>query len=782
LNFESWFQTIHPEIPINSAASVLALVAEGGTVPFIARYRKEQTGNLDEVAIQNVIDADERWNEIIKRQSFILEEIERQGKLTDELKNKIMATFNLEQLEDLYLPYKQKRKTKATIAKEAGLEPFADWIWACGHGEQTAEPGQTLEAFAGTFLNEEKGIKDAAAAIQGAQDILTERLSEIAELRDTVRRLMLERGAVKTAKAEKAKPNSKFDRYFEYHETIQSLLQPQNSHRYLAMRRGWMEEELTLTLGAAPDDPEFDEILIKTFENAACTVADSPGAETLLRSAKLALRAYVAPSIETEAHRGLKDIADEAAIKVFAENVRKLLLAAPFGSKAVLGVDPGIRTGCKLAIIDDSGKYLANDVIHLQSKNEQEHAKRLLAEALGTSAIRAIAVGNGTAGRETESFIRAAVQELNQQVPVVMVNESGASIYSASEVAREEFPDLDLTVRGAISIARRLQDPLAELVKVDPKSIGVGQYQHDVNQTALKKSLDLVVDSCVNSVGVNLNTASYHLLGRVSGIGPALAKKIVDHRATNGLFRSRDQLLEIPRFSKKTFEQAAGFLRIPDGDQPLDNTGVHPERYPVLEKLANEIGKNVSDLLGSGVEYIKQAQSLREELGGYTFEDIVKELEKPGRDPREEFAAFEYRDDIHEISDLAIGMICPGIVTNVTNFGAFVDIGVHQDGLVHISQLSNKFVKDPREVVSPGDHVKVKVLEVNLEKNQIALTMKTEEIRSKREEKRPEARADAQGAKRRKDQKQDQQKRGPAKGAFNNPFASLADLRNKDKS
>ncbi|MBO0801340.1 MAG: helix-hairpin-helix domain-containing protein, partial [Blastocatellia bacterium] len=342
-------------------------------------------------------------------------------------------------------------------------------------------------------------------------------------------------------------------------------LQPQNSHRYLAMRRGWMEEELMLNLGAAPDDAEFDEILQRAFENAACTVSDSPGADILLRAAKLALRAYVAPSIETEAHRSLKDVADEAAIKVFAENVRKLLLAAPFGSKAVLGVDPGIRTGCKLAIVDDSGKYLASNVMYLQSKNDQEQAKRLLAEILNTNAIRAIAVGNGTAGRETETFIRDAMKELNHQVPVVMVNESGASIYSASEVAREEFPELDLTVRGAISIARRLQDPLAELVKIDPKSIGVGQYQHDVNQSALKKSLDLVVDSCVNSVGVDLNTASYHLLARVSGIGPSLAKKIVDYRAVNGLFRTRDQLLEIPRFSKKTFEQAAGFLRIPGG-------------------------------------------------------------------------------------------------------------------------------------------------------------------------------------------------------------------------
>ncbi len=778
MNFENWFKSHHPEIQTRSAEAVLSLVSEGATVPFIARYRKEQTGNLDEVAIQKVIDSDEKWKEVIKRQTFIVEEIERQQKMTPELKEKILATFNLEQLEDIYLPYKQKRKTKATVAKEAGLEPLAGWIWDCGHGAVTPEPGQTLESFAESFRDEEKGINDAAAAVQGAQDILIERLSETAELRDTVRRLTFERGAVTTRKAEKAKPNSKFERYFDYHETVQSLLQPQNSHRYLAMRRGWTEEELMLSLSAGPDDPDFDEILLKSFENASCSVPDSPGADVLLKAAKLALRSYVAPSIETEAHRALKDTADEAAIKVFAENVRKLLLASPFGSKAVLGVDPGIRTGCKLAIIDDSGRFIASNVIYLQSNNDREKSKNLLTEIVNTGVIRAIAVGNGTAGRETEEFIRSALKEMDKSAPVVMVNESGASIYSASEVAREEFPDLDVTVRGAISIARRLQDPLAELVKIDPKSIGVGQYQHDVNQPSLKKSLDLVVDSCVNSVGVNLNTASYHLLAHVSGIGPALAKKIVEHRAEKGLFHSREQLLEVPRFSKKTFEQAAGFLRIPDGDHPLDNTGVHPESYPVLQNLATQLGKNVSDLLGPGVQLVKEAKSLREDLGEFTFADIIKELEKPGRDPREEFAAFEYREDIHEMSDLKPGMICPGIVTNVTNFGAFVDIGVHQDGLVHISQLSNRFVKDPREIVNPGDRVKVRVLEVNLEKKQIALSMKLDEKGTTQES---QAERQPKNVKDRKDQPK-QKPSQPVKKAFNNPFAALLDKESESKS
>ena len=774
MNFEKWFQSLYPTISVASAAAVLSLAAEGATIPFIARYRKEQTGNLDEVAIQQVIDADERWNDIIKRQSFIVEEIERQQKMTPELKEKILTTFNLEQLEDLYLPYKQKRKTKATLAREAGLEPFADWLWSCGHGEANQFAGKPLSEVAAAYLNTEKGGGDVAAVLQGAQDILTERLAEVPELRETVRRTVFERGAAATKKGEKAKPNSKFERYFEYNEPVSSLLDPQNSHRYLAMRRGWMEEELMLSIGAAPEDTEMDEILLRRFENEACAVPDSPGAEILQRSARMALRVYVQPSIETEVHRALKDVADEAAIKVFAENVRKLLLAAPYGSKAVLGVDPGIRTGCKLAVVGDGGKYLADHVIYLQSKNDQERSKRLLIEIAGSGMIRAIAVGNGTAGRETETFIRQLLEEASIKVPVVMVNESGASIYSASEVAREEFPELDVTVRGAISIARRLQDPLAELVKIDPKSIGVGQYQHDVNQTALKKSLDLVVDTCVNSVGVNLNTASYHLLARVSGIGPALAKKIVEHRAANGLFKSRDELLEIPRFSKKTFEQAAGFLRIPGGVNPLDNTGVHPERYPMLEGLASQLGKNVADLLGSGVSVVRQAKTLRDQVGEFTFEDIVRELEKPGRDPREEFATFTYRDDIHSINDLQPGMVCPGIVTNVTNFGAFVDIGVHQDGLVHISQLSDKFVKDPRTVVNPGDRVRVQVIKIDLDRNQIGLSMKIESAGARKQEASTggrDTRPGGNGGKK-------PQPKPPVNQGFNNPFAEA--LRRKN--
>ncbi|MEO8212419.1 MAG: Tex family protein [Myxococcales bacterium] len=752
--FATWFAGRHPTIPLASATAVLRLADAGATVPFMARYRKEETGNLDEVAIRHVLEGKELWDEVEARQTFIVEEIERQQKLTPALKEQLLATFDLAALEDLYLPYKQKRKTKAALAREAGLEPLATWLWDAGHGAVAA--GDTPEARALPFCGGDTGIADAAAALDGAGEIIIERLAEDASLRQLVRASYFDGGYVRTrkGKADKVKPNSRFENYFFYQERVAELLKPQSSHRYLAMRRGWMEEELVLSLGgplppdddndqasagtgqasappasarkaAAPVDPLL-ESLQGRFEAAACTDPTFAGSALLRRAGKLALRAHVVPAIENEVHKALRAVADEAAIAVFAENVRKLLLSAPFGPKAVLGVDPGIRTGCKLAVIDGAGKYVGSGIMHLETPAGKANAAPVLAELVRKGGIRAIAVGNGTAGRETETFVREALKLAVLDVPVAMVSESGASVYSASEVAREEFPDLDVTIRGAISIARRLQDPLAELVKVDPKSIGVGQYQHDVSPHALKKSLDGVVDSCVNQVGVNLNTASYHLLSRVSGIGPGLARAIVDRRAKDGLFRSRMELLEVPRFSKKTFEQAAGFLRIAEGTHPLDNTGVHPERYGVLERLAAQLNVPVSGLLGAGVKLVKEARALKEELGAFTFDDIVRELEKPGRDPRDGFVAFAYRPDVHTLQDLRPGMICPGVVTNVTNFGAFVDIGVHQDGLVHISQLADTFVKDPRQVVNAGDRVSVRVLEVNLDKKQIALTMKAE--------------------------------------------------------
>ncbi|MGA3123906.1 MAG: helix-hairpin-helix domain-containing protein, partial [Polyangiaceae bacterium] len=475
-----------------------------------------------------------------------------------------------------------------------------------------------------------------------------------------------------------------------------------------------------------PGDEAFEAEILAPFERAACSRPSSPAADVMKRAARLSLRVYVQPSIENEVNRALREAADAAATQVFAENLRKLLLASPYGAKSVLGVDPGIRTGCKLAVVSESGAYVGSDVLYLGSDRERAAAKEVLRLAVVRGSVSAVAVGNGTAGRETETFIRDALREMGfGRLPVVMVSESGASVYSASDIAREEFPELDLTIRSAISIARRLQDPLAELVKVDPKSIGVGQYQHDVTPGLLKRSLETVVRSSVNSVGINVNTASPYLLAEVAGIGSSLARGIAEHRRRKGVFKTKRDLLSVPRFSEGVFEQAAGFLRIPGAAHPLDDTGIHPERYPVLESLAARLGKNVGDLVGPGASLVKHDAQFRSEVGQFTFDDIVKELERPGRDPRDSFIAWSFRDDIHEITDLAPGMVAPGIVTNVTHFGAFVDIGVHQDGLVHVSQLADRFVKDPRDAVSPGDRVTVRVIEVNLAKHQIALTMKT---------------------------------------------------------
>ncbi len=722
--FETWLSTFDASIPVKSMHAVLELKAEGATVPFIARYRKEKTGNLDEVQIQKVIDLKEEWDEVLNRQSYILSEIEKQGKLTDELKTKIQTTFDKHLLEDYYLPFKQKRKSKATLAKEAGLEPLADWIWGVGHGTVTPAEGQTLEIWAFTFKNEEKGFKDAESAIGGATDILIERLSENLTLRQAVRDAYMSRGFLKTLKGEKSKPNSKYQNYFEYEEKITSLLEPRSTHRYLAIRRGWIEEELSISFSGSKNDPTFEADLLNIFHTAAAAGNDTMVKPILEKAARIAVKAHVVPSIENECHKQLKEVADQMAIQVFSENVRKVLLAAPYGPKAVLGVDPGVRTGCKLAVIDGSGKFLTETVLKLQSDHEKEMAKTFLTALAESGQITSIVVGNGTEGRETETFIRQTLKEKNISLPVVMVSESGASIYSASAVAREEFPNLDVTVRGAISIARRFQDPLAELVKIDPKSIGVGQYQHDVSQTGLKRALDYVVDSCVNAVGVNVNTGSAYLLAHVSGIGEGLAKSIVEYREQKGLFKSRAELNDVPRFSKKTFELAAGFLRIPESSNPLDNTGVHPEKYADLEAIAKSQGKSIQDFIGSGAKQLLKMNEAKEKLGEFTLKDIVTELEKPGRDPRDTFVPVQFREDLNSLKDVKPDMICPGIVTNVTNFGAFVDIGVHQDGLVHISQLGNKFVSDPNQVVSPGDKVTVKVLEVNLEKSQMALTMR----------------------------------------------------------
>lgn len=719
-------------VPARSIDAVLALHGEGATVPFMARYRKEKTGNLDEVQIRNVIEAFTDYNEILKRRAFVLDEIEKQGNLTDELKKSLNESWDLNEIEEIYRPFKKKKKTKAALARDAGIGPFADWLWGLSHGEVKDET--TLEVKAKEFINPAKLYATYEEVLRGAQHILVEKLSNVAELRSLTRDEFYNNGKLKSVKTPEFKAHSKYEMYQDFSEAIKSMDSRKASHRYLALRRGWQEGELRVTMEAD------EEGLTKKFEAVAIT-APSQATDFMKTVAKTALTVHVIPSITNELHTQLKERADLDAILVFAENVRRILMSSPFGPKVVLGVDPGLRTGCKIALIDKSAHFISHTVLQMLGEDAKEKGKALFGEVVNKIKIDAIAIGNGTGGREAETFIRGILKELGKEVPIIMVSESGASVYSASEVAREEFPDLDVTVRGAISIARRLQDPLAELVKVEPKSIGVGQYQHDVNQTKLKKSLEDVVESCVNQVGVELNTASTSLLQYVSGIGPAIAKNIVAYRKQHGLFKERDELLKVPQFSSKVFEQAAGFLRIADSKTVLDRTGIHPERYSAVREMAQEAGVQLSAIAGSGAEKIKP---LREKwaklIGEFTFDDIVRELEKPGRDPRDPFKVFQYRDDIHELKDLKAGMICPGIVTNVTNFGAFVDIGVHQDGLVHISELSHQFVDDPRKVVSPGDQVQVKVLAVDLDKSQISLTMKLEE-RPKVEARAPQERA-----------------------------------------
>ncbi len=716
-----------PGIPAKSAQAVLELAGEGGTVPFIARYRKEKTGNLDEVQIREVIAANETFQEITKRKVFLTKEIGEQGNMTDELKRRIEVSWDLGELEEIYRPFKKKKKTKATIAREAGLEALATWIWELGHGLKTSDA--TLEMKAKEFLNIAAGIQTYDLALKGAQDILIEKIANEPDLRNLVSKNYMEKGKVYSKRTKSFKPHSKFEMYAEFEEPVKSLNDPKASHRYLAMRRGWQEEELSVEVKGDED------MLLQSFERFATTTPDTAQGLYLKQCAKMAYSVYVAPSVTNEVHRILKDKADEDAIKVFSENVRRVLLGSPFGAKVVLAVDPGLKTGCKVALVDKGGNFITHTVMQILGDSAEEKAKKLLGEALNQIQVQAIAVGNGTAGRQTEIFLRKVLKELEKNIPVIMVNESGASVYSASDIARLEFPELDITVRGAISIARRLQDPLSELVKIDPKSIGVGQYQHDVNQGQLKKGLEAVVESCVNTVGVDLNTASISLLSYVSGVGPVLAQNIVDFRKKQ-LFSDRSELLNVPRFSPKVFEQSAGFFRIANGKVFLDATGIHPERYPAVRDMAKEVGLNISDLQGEGA---KKILSLREKwqkiIGGFTFDDIVRELEKPGRDPRDPFKAFNFREDIFEVKDLKEDMICPGIVTNVTNFGAFVDIGVHQDGLVHISELSHQFVADPRKVVNPGDFVTIRVLGVDTGKNQISLSMKIEKAPSVKIEK-----------------------------------------------
>ena len=699
-------------VSLHSLVATLALLDGGGTVPFIARYRKEATANLDEVAIGAIEEKAAYFRELEERRETVLNSIAEQGKLTPALETSIKAALDKTTLEDLYLPFKPKRRTKATIAREKGLEPLATYLWA------QQPTGMSLAQFAETFVSAEKGVATAAEALDGARHILAEQISETAEFRSHLRQLMLGEGLVTSRKVEDAQdPEGKFKMYYEYSEPASKI----PSHRMLAIRRGSEENILYFQIELDP---------LKPVSYLKGKVLHHPGdwQPQLELAVEDAWKRLLNLSIQTEVRLELKERSDAEAIRVFRENLQNLLLAPPAGPIGTLGVDPGIRTGCKIAVVDETGKLLDHSVIYpLEPKNDTVGAARTLLGLIHKYNVRAISIGNGTGSRETASFIQDLLREAKlPNVFSAVVNESGASIYSASEMARQEFPDLDLTVRGAISIARRLQDPLAELVKIDPKSIGVGQYQHDVDQRNLNKALESTVENCVNRVGVDLNTASFALLRHVAGITERTAQKIVEFRNGNGRFRSRVQLMAVPGFGPKTFEQAAGFLRIRDGENPLDMTAVHPESYPIVEKIAGSLQVTVSELIArpAYVDSLKIEAFQTDKAGIYTLRDIKEELRKPGRDPREQFTAPQFQSGVKEISDLTPGMILEGAVTNVTNFGAFVDIGVHQDGLVHVSELSNRFIKDPYEVVKVGQIVKVKVLSADPKAKRIALSIK----------------------------------------------------------
>jgi uncharacterized protein len=705
-------------------AATAVLLEEGGTVPFIARYRKERTGELDEVKIAGIRDRLEQLEELDKRRESIVKNLDERKLLTADLLKKIGAAETMNVLEDLYAPFRQKKRTRATTAKEKGLEPLADLLWA---QDVVLDVQAAAKEHAGREwqIDEKKGTLTLEDALAGARDIIAERIAEDANARARMRTLYAEKGMIRSKVISgKEEEGAKFKDYFDWSESAASS----PSHRVLAMRRGEAEGFLMVRLN--PDETEavslLESIFVKNKGEAAMQVRDA------VHDCQKRLLGF---AMEGEARLTVKKRADEEAIRVFAQNIREVLLAAPLGQKAVLGIDPGFRTGCKIVLLDKQGKLIGNDVIF--PDREPELATRLIKAAIEKFHVEAIAIGNGTASRETDAFVRSL--KLPASIPIVMVNESGASIYSASEIAREEFPDKDITVRGAVSIGRRLMDPLAELVKLDPKSIGVGQYQHDVDQTALKKQLDDVVTSCVNNVGVELNTASKNLLAYVSGLNARVAGNIVAHRDENGPFKSRKELLKVTGLGPKAFEQAAGFLRIRDGANPLDTSAVHPERYELVEKMAGEVGCSVGDLLTDEQKRsrIDLKKYVSEEVGLPTLTDIVRELAKPGRDPRAQFEAFNF-GDVHTMNDLKPGQKLPGIVTNVTAFGAFVDIGVHQDGLVHVSQLSDDFVKNAADVVKPGQKVNVTVVEIDIPRKRIALSMKAVVVAGKPGERKPE--------------------------------------------
>ena len=756
-------QLIAQELQVRDSQILAAiqLLDDGNTIPFIARYRKEATGGLDDTQLRHFETRLIYLRELEDRRQTILKSIEEQGKLTDELHDKIQATQSKTELEDLYLPFKPKRRTKGQIAIEAGLEPLADLLWN--------EPKTSPESTALDYVNAEKGVADVKAALDGARYILMERFAEDAGLLAKVRDY-LSKNALLVSKVLEGKEieGAKFQDYFDHQELLKNV----PSHRALAMFRGRNEGILQLSLNAVPEAEEgsrqsYCEEIIRDYLGVRFTgqPADKWREQVIAWTWKI----KVALHLETELMATLREKAEDEAIDVFARNLTALLMAAPAGAKNTMGLDPGLRTGVKVAVVDNTGKLLATDTIYPHT-GQMERAMLSTFQLIKQHNVELIAIGNGTASRETERFAKDVIKEIKENKPqTVVVSEAGASVYSASELAAQEFPDLDVSLRGAVSIARRLQDPLAELVKIEPKAIGVGQYQHDVNQSQLARKLDAVVEDCVNAVGVDLNTASVPLLARVAGMTKTIAQNIVAYRDENGRFDSREQLKKVPRLGPKAFEQCAGFMRIAAGDNPLDASGVHPEAYPVVEKILQATEQSIQALMGNAglVRQLDAKQFTDEQFGLPTVQDIFKELEKPGRDPRGEFKTATFAEGVEEITDLKVGMILEGTVTNVTNFGAFVDIGVHQDGLVHISSLSDKFVEDPHQVVKTGDVVKVKVLEVDVARRRIALTMRLDESAVKNEGKSDRTLS----AKSRSDNARQERSNPRANNAMGNAFA-----------
>lgn len=687
--------------------TVLDLLKEGSTIPFIARYRKDSTGNLDEVQVQLIQDEQKLLIAFTERKTFIEKTITDQGKMTEALQAKIDAATTLPELEDIYLPYKVKRKTKAVVARENGLEPLANFLLEQGAGNPEEE--------AAKFFNEK--ITTVEEALQGARDIIAETVNENAAIRARLRKLFEDTATLQSkVLTDKETEAIKYKDYFDFSEPIHKI----PSHRILAILRGFLEGFLRMNIAPVEEEAlyEIEKEYIKGM---------SPSSDHLRKAIKDAYRRLLQPSLETECRTALKQKADEEAINVFAENLRQLLLSAPLGSKRILAIDPGYRTGCKVVCLDEKGELLTTDLIYVHEANRIYDSEHKIKQLVKQFDIQVFAIGDGTAGRETEQFIK----KLNLALPVFLVNEDGASVYSASEIAREEFPEYDITVRGSVSIGRRLMDPLAELVKIDPKSIGVGQYQHDVNQFRLKEKLDQTVVSCVNTVGVNLNTASKQLLSYVSGINETVAENIIRHRKEIKKFSGRSELLNVPRLGAKAYEQCAGFLRIPDAEHPLDRSAVHPEAYPIVEKMAADLHTSVSALIGNEplLKTIDTKKYVTEQVGALTLNDIIKELQKPGLDPRSELEQFEFAN-IYSIEEVKVGDILPGQVTNLTRFGAFIDIGVKQDGLVHVSEIANRYISDPGEALKLGQKVKVKVLEVDIARKRIALSIKQTEADS----------------------------------------------------